>query len=193
MGSHGIYMKLDPLVSAILTQVNAKYAEYQCDDGTMFVKLNKALYGCVQSAKLWYAHLRETLCSMGFERNPLDICVFNKVVDGKQCTICVHVDDMLITCEIDEVIDSVYAQLVERYKDVKIVRGPKVAYLGMSLDFTEDGKVKCGMAGYVSDLIRMCEVTGKATSPAAESLFDDRESPELTTELTIRELPSFCT
>ena len=47
----------------------------------------------------------------GFECNPLDKCVFNKVVDGVQCTMCWHVDDLLITCESDAIIESVYGQL----------------------------------------------------------------------------------
>ena len=79
---------------------------------------------------------------MGFERNPMDRCVFNKVVDGKQCTLCVHVDDMLITCELDEVIESVFGQLQDRYKEVEIERGPKVSYIGMTLDFSSKGRVK---------------------------------------------------
>ena len=107
-------------------------------------------------------------------RNPLDPCVLNKVVDGKQCTICVHVDDLLITCELDEVIDSVYAQLQRRYKEVKIVRGPKVSYLGITLDVSKPGKVKCTMGGYIADLLRMCGVQGRATSPAGEDLRDRR-------------------
>ena len=84
----------------------------------------------MQSSKLWYEHLYGTLLEMVLVRNPLDPCVLNMGIGGKQCTICVHVDDVRITCKIDEVISSVYAQLKRRYKEVEIVRGPKVAYLG---------------------------------------------------------------
>ena len=183
MGHHNVYMMLDPLLAAILQRVDAKYQEYVNDDGSIIVKLNKALYGCVQSSKLWYEHLSGTLEAMGFERNPLDKCVFNKVIDGKQCTMCLHVDDLLVTCELEEVIDAVYGQLQDRYKEVKMQRGPKVSYLGMTLDFSVPGKAKCTMEGYVSDLLRLCEVTGRANTPAAESLFEIGESPPLTTEV----------
>ena len=183
MGHHNVYMLLDPILSALLQRIDAKYQEFVNEDGTIIVKLNKALYGCVQSSKLWYEHLRGTLEAMGFERNPLDNCVFNKVIDGKQCTICLHVDDLLITCELDEVIDSVYGQLQERYKEVKMQRGPKVSYLGMTLDFTVPGKAKCTMEGYVADVLRLCAVTGRANTPALENLFEICDSPPLTTEL----------
>ena len=179
MGHHNVYMLLDPVIAAILSTVDGKYGEFRNDDGTIIVKLNKALYGCVQSSKLWYEHLCGTLLEMGFVRNPLDPCVLNKVIDGKQCTICVHVDDLLITCEIDEVIDSVYAQLKRRYKEVKIVRGPKVSYLGLTLDFSVPGKAKCTMEGYIADLLRVCGVQGRASSPAGEDLFDIGDSPLL--------------
>ena len=176
MGHHNVYMMLDPFISAILKRIDAKYEEFVNDDGTIIVKLNKALYGCVQSAKLWHDHLSGALIEMGFARNPLDKCVFNKVIDGKQCTICLHVDDLLVTCELEEILESVFGQLRERYKDVKINRGPKVSYLGMTLDFSVTGKAKCTMEGYIQDLLRLCEVQGSATSPAAENLFDVSES-----------------
>jgi hypothetical protein len=180
MGHHNVYMLLDPFISAILKRIDAKYEEFVNEDGTIIVKLNKALYGCVQSAKLWNDHLSGTLEGMGFTRNPLDRCVFNKVVDGKQCTICMHVDDLLVTCELEEILESVFAQLKERYKEVKINRGPKVSYLGMTFDFSVQGKAKCTMEGYIEDLLRLCEVQGSATSPAAENLFEvSTSSPPL--------------
>jgi hypothetical protein len=113
----------------------------------------------------------------------MDKCVFNKIVDGKQCTICVHVDDLLITCELEEVIDAIHGQLRERYKEVKLVRGPKVSYLGMTLDFSEPGKAKCTMEGYVEDLLKAAGVTGKVNTPAVETLFDICDSPLLTDDL----------
>ena len=59
---------------------------------------------------------------------------------------CIFFDVMQLRsfyyCELEEVIDSVHGQLRERYKEVKLVRGPKVSYLGMTLDFSEPGKAK---------------------------------------------------
>ena len=51
-----------------------------------------------------------------------------------------------------------------------------MSYLGMTMDFSVPGKAKCTMEGYVQDPLRMCEVQGSATSPAAENLFDVSES-----------------
>ena len=107
MSDHEVLMRLDPKLAMILTKLEPSYEDFLDEDGTMIVKLKKALYGCVESAKLWYEHLCKTLEDMGFVRNPLDICVFNKVTINRvtkksyQCTVIAHVDDLKITC-VDE-------------------------------------------------------------------------------------------
>ena len=167
-----VLMKLDPIVAAILVKLRPDYESFMQPDGTIVVKLDKALYGCVESAKLWYQHLSGTLISMGFERNPLDICVFNRTDEsGKQCTIVVHVDDLMITCKNEATIDKVIADLTERYKDVTVKRGSVHSYVGITFDFTAKGRVKLTMDGYVRDTLRLYEVQGKAATPAGENLY----------------------
>ena len=62
-----VYLKLDPVMSAILRHLDAKYGMYTQQDGSVIVKLEKALYGCVQSAALWYYNLRniEAMITLG--------------------------------------------------------------------------------------------------------------------------------
>jgi len=78
-----VFMKLDANVSRLLVQRDPrKYADYVRPDGTIVVKLLKALYGCIESAKLWYETLQSCLVDYGLVRNPHDHCVFNKDIDG---------------------------------------------------------------------------------------------------------------
>jgi Reverse transcriptase (RNA-dependent DNA polymerase) len=63
----------------------------------LYVELLKALYGCIKSALLWYRMLAKTLTRLGFKLNPYDPCVANKMINGKQCTICWYVDDLKIS------------------------------------------------------------------------------------------------
>ena len=67
--------------------------------------------------------------------------------------MCLQVDDLLITCESEAILESVYGQLQEHYKDVKIQRRPKLSYLGMTLDFSRAGLTKCTTEGYIADLL----------------------------------------
>eukprot|EP00816_Leptocylindrus_hargravesii_P012768 CAMPEP_0196825502 /NCGR_PEP_ID=MMETSP1362-20130617/93091_1 /TAXON_ID=163516 /ORGANISM="Leptocylindrus danicus, Strain CCMP1856" /LENGTH=337 /DNA_ID=CAMNT_0042205941 /DNA_START=1969 /DNA_END=2982 /DNA_ORIENTATION=- len=59
----------------------------------LYLKLAKALYGCLKSALLRYRLFKGTLEKMGFKLNRYDPCVANKVIKGKQCTIGWWVDD----------------------------------------------------------------------------------------------------
>ena len=54
----------------------------------LYVRLNEALYGMLKAALLFYKRLRRCLEGSGFEVNPYDPCVANKIVNGSQITIC---------------------------------------------------------------------------------------------------------
>ena len=56
-----------------------------------------ALYGIMKAALLFYIKFVKNLKSIGFELNPYDPCVSNKIVDGAQLTVVWHVDDMKVS------------------------------------------------------------------------------------------------
>lgn len=80
----------------ILAQIDPTVVPHRSLDGTLIVKLKRALYGCVQSARLWFEKLRSTLSAAGFTPDPNDFCTFNKVIRRSQITIAFHVDDLSI-------------------------------------------------------------------------------------------------
>jgi hypothetical protein len=107
-------MRLDRTMSDLLVRLQPSYKKYQDAKGCIVVLLNRALYGCVESAALWY--LRDTMTSLGYERNPHDICVFNKTgKQGLQCAATVNVDDLLITSVDDSMIESLAESLRHGY------------------------------------------------------------------------------
>jgi hypothetical protein len=58
----------------------------------------------MRSALLFYRKLVANLESDGFVLNPYDLCVANKVVNGKQMTVCWHVDDLKVShCDPNQV------------------------------------------------------------------------------------------
>ena len=64
---------------------------------TLYVKLIKAIYGCVKSTLLWYEIFHSSLKEMGFILNPYDPCVANCLINRKQCAIAWYVDDNKIS------------------------------------------------------------------------------------------------
>jgi hypothetical protein len=63
----------------------------------LYVKMQKAMYGLLRSALLFYRKLVGELESAGFKLNPYDPCVANKMINGKQMTVCWHVDDLKVS------------------------------------------------------------------------------------------------
>ncbi len=54
------------------------------------------------AALLYYKKFVKSLMSKAFKLNPYDKCVANKIVKGKQITICFHVDDRKISHEVPQ-------------------------------------------------------------------------------------------
>ena len=50
------------------------------------------------------------LKNMGFQPNPYDLCVANKDLNGKQCTIAWYVDDNKVSYVEHDVIDDVISK-----------------------------------------------------------------------------------
>ena len=90
-------MVLEPYLSAPIVELDSNYSLFQCADGSVIVRLHRALYGCIESAKLWYNLLKLSLEKDGFVDNPCDPCILNKMSNGIQITVLIYVDDLLLT------------------------------------------------------------------------------------------------
>ena len=64
------------------------------------------------SAMLFYHQLTRALLSYGFELNPYDLCVANKMVNNEQIIICRHVDD-LKSSHIDPKVNNEFLQWIQ--------------------------------------------------------------------------------
>jgi hypothetical protein len=173
MKSANVLMQLDRMQSQLLVRIDPTYKQYVRSNGSIIVKLKKALYGCIQSALLWYQHISDTLVKYGFDKNPQDECVFNFITQlGKQLTVVVYVDDLLMTSEDMHALDDLAMHLRKVYKDITECRDSVLSYLGMQFDLSEMERVRISMQGYVADLLSSLDVTGVVATPATLHLFD---------------------
>ena len=81
----------------------------------IYVKLDRALYGTIEAAKVWYDTLLSYLTRLGFRANAHDQCIFNKMARKNQITILIHVDDLMIVCSAQSCIDDVISGLNTEY------------------------------------------------------------------------------
>jgi hypothetical protein len=176
MKSAGVFIELDEVLSDILVSIDPSYSKFIRKNGKMVVELKKALYGCIESAKLWYDLLSQTLIRDGYTMNPLDKCVFNKTIDGVQITVVIYVDDLFMASVSDFLLDKLVDLLRLNFKDITVNTGLIHSYLGMTWDFTTPFSVKVTMEGYAKDLLAFSEVTGDVKTPATDQLFAVRES-----------------
>ena len=76
------------------------YRKYVVTEGgqqVLYVELIKALYGTLRAALLFWHCLSKELVDWSFSINPYDWCVANKLIQGSQCTIVWHIDDLKIS------------------------------------------------------------------------------------------------
>jgi hypothetical protein len=113
--------------------------------------------------------------SLGYKRNDNDICVFNKQnKKGIQCTVTVHVDDLLILSESKSMISELAEGLRHRYGEITMTSGTTLNYLGMSIDFSHTGEVRITMSGYIEEVLAASGILGTSKTPATDGLFEVR-------------------
>ena len=70
---------------------------------------------------------------MGFELNPYDKCVANKIINGKQCTMTWYVDDNKLSHKDPAVVTEVLEEISKHIGNLTITRGKKHTFLGMNI------------------------------------------------------------
>ena len=194
-----VVMKLEGVMAEVILKIDpnlyTKYIAKENGKDVIYVILQKALYGTLQAALLFWQNLSTQLKEWGFVINPYDFCVANKIIDGKQCTIVWHVDDLKIShmdpkvnTTILNLLDAKYGQEIVAGKraPLTVTRGKKHDYLGILLDYSEPGYVKLDMTAYVRKVLEEVrdDMDGTATSPAAEYLFQIVDGVPLLDEAT---------
>jgi hypothetical protein len=188
-----VVMKLEGVMADVILKIDpTKYKKHtilERGKPVVYVKFKKALYGTLQAALLFWQNLSSQLEEWGFVINPYDFCVANKMVDGAQCTIVWHVDDLKISHVATKAVSTMLGLVDARYGQeivggkqapVTFTRGKVHDYLGMLLDYTEDGVVKIDMQEYLAKLLTDMpkRMDGTAKTPAAGHLFEVRDGIE---------------
>ena len=114
--------------------------------------LRKAVYGLVQSPRLFYRQFAKYLESIGFKRCVLDGCLFTKRTDNKLQVLALHVDDGLIASSDPALLEQVSTELrsnwgVEEFNDLGY-------YLGFEFRQSEDlSELTMSSQSYVETLV----------------------------------------
>jgi hypothetical protein len=149
------------------------------DDGCLYTKLLKAMYGCVQASALWYALIRKLLEDFGYAVSKTDPCVFRNYRDGRLFLLLLYVDDILAVVDEKEAAE-LKRVLEDRFGAVQYEQGNKMSYLGMDINI-EDAGTTIGMAFYVQQVLEGVTVAVKL-SPGTKTTFTVDEGAVLLVE-----------
>ena len=129
------------------------FVSYETEKSVLYVRLQKALYGCLKSALFFYDNLVVNLEAYGFIINMNDPCVTNKMIGVKQLTVCWHVDDLKISCvDLNEVTKMI--QWIEsEYGEMHGSHGKIHHYLGMWIDYSITVGVHISMEEYLRGVL----------------------------------------
>ena len=76
----------------------------------------------------------------GIKLNQYEICVSNKLVNGKQCTLVWYVDDKKVSHMEEKLVEGLIKCLKDRFGKLVVTRGNKYNFLGVNINITEDKK-----------------------------------------------------
>jgi hypothetical protein len=184
------YLKFEGAMVSMICDIDSNYKKnivYNKNGKKhIYAKLTKAVYGTLLGAILFYEKLSKQLIDWGYKPNCYDRYAFNKMVDGNQITIQFHVDDLKISHLKQSVIDSVLNDLNKEFgttrKPLAATTGMIHDYLGITIDYSEKGKVTFTMYDYLEDILdeMPADMKGTAPTPASDNLFEAHEdSPAL--------------
>ena len=125
------------------------------------VQCLNALCGTMVASLLCHKKFAKSLTDIGFELNPCDPCVANKMIGGKQMTVCFHVDDCKLSHKKTHVVNKIVEHLRKECKSVfedgsgkmKVSRGKVHTCLGVTLDCSVPGRVKVSMCDHVEEIL----------------------------------------
>jgi hypothetical protein len=174
------YLKFEGVMVDMICEIKPEYTKLikTTKNGKrwLFGKVTKAIYGTLLGARLFYDKLRAFLESIGFTVNDYDECTFNSMINGKQCTIQFHVDDLKMSHVKQSVLDDVIDKLNDEFgvtKKLAASYGDIHEYLGMTIDYSEDGMVKFTMYDYLEDILLEApdDMDGVSVTVASDHLF----------------------
>ena len=150
----------------------------------LIVQCQNALYGTMVASLLYYRKFSKSLTDVGFEFNPYDPCVANKMVKGKQMTILFHVDDCKLSHKDQKENNKMIKYLKKKYESIfedgsgkmTVSRGKVHTYLGMTIDYTKRGQVAVTMFDYLKECVAIFDkvdpkANGTKSTAAPTNLF----------------------
>ena len=178
------HIRADRETTRIIIKVYPDLVQYVAPNGTMILKVAKALYGLVESAWLWYRELSNTLEGMGYSRTDADRGLFvKKVFRGNTMVasniVSVHVDDLISAASPNKegarLSKDFWDQLEAKWPGIKHQTGPRFKHLSWDIVQDQDtGVIHRSQSSYIKDVLKSLKVNKFQNHPMRRDLLTRR-------------------
>lgn len=173
-------LKLRKAIADILVKLKPEWKQYQNKtDGSIIVLLGTALYGLGDSGALWYEVFNGALIEFGFERSPVDKCMYKYSKEDGTMLLPLFVDDILVMASHLELRERFIKFLEERFGKLKQQTGSVIKHLGVRIEYDQiTGVMKLDQKEFLQELFKKFPTKGTATTPSTTNLFKRSDLPE---------------
>ena len=185
-----VHIIADKHTTGIIIKTHPEYKDFALPNGTMILRVDKAMYGLVESAWLWYKELEKHLTSIGYTVSTSDRALFYKKTfkDG----VCVasnidsvHVDDIASAAtpnaEGSILEKEFWDSMEQKWPGIKRQSGPFYRHLSWNLhQDPKTMKITKSQRDYILEIVKASGIEKEHHLPCRSNLLiSDPNSPLL--------------
>jgi hypothetical protein len=175
-----VVMKFNAEISNMLIEIKPDLIRFLGKDNQLYVYLDKALYGCLESAKSWNLHISNVIQKIGYLQSNYDKCLYYKHDANGKSFITLYVDDLFVAAATKEERQRIINSLRGEYNEITVNDDLVLNLLGMTLDYSTANQLTISMIGYTKEILKLLPTPGLSNVPADDSIFKcDPNSPLL--------------
>ena len=185
-----VYIIADRHTTGLIIKAMPEYGKFIRPNGTMLLRVKKAMYGLVESAWLWYQELAKQLTGIGYKVSEHDRGLFyKKVFKNGKCIASnlasVHVDDIISAASPNEEGKRLEAEfwdfLEAKWPGLKLQLGPHYKHLSWNIyQDHRTGEIRKSQKDYLIEVIKSVGVKKEHKLPCRSDLLEsDPKSPKL--------------
>jgi hypothetical protein len=181
-----VVLHLPAMIAKIFVEQRPEWAQFVEDDGSLYLVLEKSIYGLCEASRMWNENIEKELKTMDFKQHAMEKCVYYGSFEGRSCMLNLHVDDMGVEGDFED--DKFFHVLKKKLEnvygegEVKLTLGTRQDFLGMIVDKGKPGETKLLQTGFINEVLKKGltgPVQGHAKYPADSMLFSSDDSPIL--------------
>jgi hypothetical protein len=114
------------------------------------LKLQKSLYGLKQAARVWNQAMDKCLTDLSFIQSKHDSCLYINKVYEKTCYLIVHVDDILMASEDEDIIDKLSSKISKVFELKNL--GEAKQFIGINIERLKNGTFAINQSPYIQKI-----------------------------------------